>query len=219
MTGYAFDVLIIFFLFALFGFFHSLLASNKIKNVIINRWGSLIAFYRLFYILISLAVFYLVYELAPHPVLEIYDLPYPFDFLILIPQFLSIGGIIWTLKYFSLQEFIGISQILRWFNKEYSLNESDERLTLNIKGPYKFCRHPLYLFTILFLAFRSEMDLFYLTALICIIIYFIIGSFYEEKKLVEKFGSAYVEYQKNIPRILPFKVKRLNKKISGSIIL
>lgn len=210
MIGYATDVFLIIILFALFGFIHSFLASNLVKQMLLERYGSLIAFYRLFYVISSLVLFYLVYQSFPKPRLIIYDLPKPFDLIILIPQFLSLAGIIWTLKYFSIQEFIGTGQIFRWLNKGYNLTDLDEKLTLKIKGPYKFCRHPLYLFSILFLCFRAEMDLFYLTALICIIAYFYIGSIFEEKKLIDKFGDNYIDYQKSVPRIFPVKFKRYN---------
>jgi len=39
--------------------------------------------------------------------------------------------------------------------------------------------------------FRPVMDLFYLTFLICIVAYFYVGSYYEEKKLVRQFGEVY----------------------------
>ena len=211
MIGYVADVFLILLFFSLFGFLHSYFASNLAKRIIIHRYGNLIAFYRFFYVLFSIILFYIIYIAVPHPNLIIYDLPYPYDFLILIPQFLSLAGIIWTLKYFSFKEFLGINQIFRWFNKEYNVNELDERLTLHIDGPYKFSRHPVYFFSIMFLTFRPEMDLFYLIMLICITAYFIIGSYYEEKKLVAKFGSLYIEYQKNVSRILPIKLPFFEK--------
>ena len=210
MIEYAADVFLIIILFALFGFIHSVLASDKIKKIFIERYESLIAFYRLFYVLSSLVIFYLIFQSLPKPRITIYDLPQPFDFIILIPQFLSLAGIIWTFKFFSVQEFLGTAQIFRWLNKKYDISELDERLTLKIEGPYKLCRHPIYLFTILFLCFRPEMDLFYLTSLICIIAYFYIGSVYEEKKLVKRFGDNYINYQKSIPMIFPVKLKRYN---------
>ena len=213
MIVYVLDVFLIVLFFSLFGFLHSYFASNIAKRIIVNRFGNLIAFYRFFYVLFSLILFYIIYIAVPHPKLIIYDLPFPFDFLILIPQFLSLAGILWTLKYFSLKEFLGINQIFRLFNKEYNVNELDEILTLHIDGPYKFSRHPIYFFTIIFLAFRPEMDLFYLVMLICIIVYFFIGSFYEEKKLVEKFGNDYLGYQKNVPRILPIRYSFFKKTI------
>jgi methanethiol S-methyltransferase len=210
MIENAIDVFLIITLFALFGFIHSFLASNKVKQILLGRYESLIAFYRLFYVFGSLLLFYLIYQSFPKPRLIIYDLPQPFDLIILIPQLFSLAGIIWTLKYFSIQEFLGTNQIFRWFNNGYDPAELDERLTLRIMGPYKFCRHPLYLFSILLLCFRPEMDLFYLTLLVCSIAYFYIGSIFEEKKLTDRFGSIYIDYQKSVPRILPLKFKRFN---------
>jgi protein-S-isoprenylcysteine O-methyltransferase Ste14 len=78
-------------------------------------------------------------------------------------------------------------------------------MTLKIEGPYKYMRHPVYFFSILFLIFRPYMDLTYLTLVICLIAYFYIGSYYEEKKLIEVFGDEYKVYQKNVPRIFPLK--------------
>ncbi len=200
------EVLLIFFLFSLFGFLHSILASNKVKKYLIKKSGSYIAFYRLFYVIFSLLVFYWVYILSPDSNIIIYDLPNPFDLIILIPQFLSLMGIFWALKYFSIKEFLGINQIVRWHNKEYNLNELDEQLTLRIHGPYRYCRHPVYFYSIIFLALRPEMSLTYLTMLVCITAYFYIGSNFEEKKLIEKFGNEYMDYIKAVPAIIPYKI-------------
>ncbi len=200
------DILLIILAFALFGFLHSYLATSAFKKRLVKKAGTLIAFYRIAYNMFALFFFYLLYEMLPHPENTIYDLPTPWDLAILVPQFLSLAGIFWTLKYFSSLEFLGINQAIRWFRGEYSTEDSDERLTLRIEGPYKFSRHPLYLFTILFLLFRPVMDIFYLTFFLCIVAYFYIGSIFEEKKLIEKFGETYQEYQGNVPRIFPFKI-------------
>ena len=144
----------------------------------------------------------------PKPLLMIYDLPAPFDILILIPQFISLAGIIWSLRYFSLYEFAGINQVLRWKNNSYNENELDEKLTLRIEGPYKYSRHPLYFFIIAFMLFRPAMNLFYLVFTICTTVYFYIGSIYEEKKLTEAFGERYKDYIKNVSRIIPFSFRR-----------
>lgn len=199
------DVLIIFLLFTLFGFIHSFLASNKVKRLLIKKYDGFIAFYRLFYVLFSLLSFYWIYFLLPNSGIIVYDLPYPFDLIILIPEFLSLIGVLWAFKYFSFKEFIGINQIIRWYNKEYNVNELDEKLTLRIEGPYKYCRHPVYFFSIAFLAFRPEMSFTYLVMLFCITAYFYIGSIYEERKLVERFGNDYKNYQNIVPQIFPYK--------------
>jgi methanethiol S-methyltransferase len=203
--NYAADVIIIILAFAVFGYTHSLLASKKLKQLAADKFGSLIAFYRLIYNLISLLSFYILYILLPRPDLQIYDLPYPWDFIILIPQFLSIAGIIWSAKYFSLWEFAGISQVKRWLEGSYNTNELDEKFTFRAEGPYRFSRHPVYFFSITFLLFRPEMDLFYLTFFLCITAYFYAGSVYEEKKLIETLGEEYIAYRKKVPRIIPVK--------------
>jgi len=87
---------------------------------------------------------------------------------------------------------------------QYDISDMDEKQNFKIEGAYKFVRHPIYLFSILFLTFRPTMSLFYLVMLICIIVYFYVGSFYEERKLVDKFGDEYLLYQKKVPRIFPF---------------
>jgi protein-S-isoprenylcysteine O-methyltransferase Ste14 len=86
--------------------------------------------------------------------------------------------------------------------KRYS-SDLDEDLTLTIGGPYKYSRHPIYFFSIMFLLFRPTMDLFYLTFFVLIVAYFYIGSYYEEKKMVKSFGEIYTNYQKSVSQIFP----------------
>jgi len=206
MTGYAVDVLIIVTGFILFSVSHSVFASFNFKKIIAPRLGSYMAFYRLGYNIISVMIILLLYFFLPQPDLIIYDLRYPFDFIILIPQFLSLAGLIWSFKFLPTKEFFGIEQIKRWLKNEYDVNELDEKMTLIIKGPFRYMRHPVLFFSALFLIFRAAMDLFYLTCLICIILYIYIGSFYEERRLAEKFGEKYIRYQKMVPRFFPYKL-------------
>jgi len=203
---YVLDAIIIILLFSFFSASHTYLASNNFKRKLVQRYGSSIAFYRILYNLFALVTFYLFYIISPHPDLTIYDLPYPYDFIILGVQFISLAGIFLTIRYFSLKEFIGLNQIIKYYKNEYNTDELDEKLTLRIEGPYKYMRHPLYFFSIIFLTFRPTMDFFYLILLICLIAYFVVGSYYEEKKMVERFGEVYVKYRDKVPRIFPFKL-------------
>jgi len=200
--SYIIDVLIIFILFAVYAAVHSLLASHRVKEDIKKSFGDLIAFYRLGYNLFAIFSLYFIYELSPKPNLIIYDLPKPYDILILIPQFAALIGLLWSFKYICVKEFLGISQIERYIQKKYS-SDLDEDLTLTIDGPFKYSRHPIYFFSIIFLLFRPTMDLFYLTFFLLIVAYFYIGAYYEEKKLVRIFGEVYSRYQKSVPQIFP----------------
>lgn len=198
------DVLIIIFFFFLFALFHSVLASRKIKVFFSEKYSGLLPYYRLLYNIVSFISFYIVYSIVPKPDIKIYDLNSPWDLVILIPQFLSLAGILWTIRYFDLMEFLGVEQILKRNRELPATIELDGNKSLHFRGPYRLCRHPLYFFIILFLVFRPTMTLFYLTAFICISIYFYIGSYFEEEKLVEDFGESYINYQKTTPRIIPF---------------
>lgn len=200
------DVLMIIFLFVLFSFPHSILASLSFKNKLHERIGSKIAFYRLFYNLFALVSFYLFYIISPKPAITIYDLDYPFDIAIIFLQVLSLLGLWWAVKPIDLKEFLGLQQVLRYFQNNYSSEELDELPKLQFDYGFKYVRHPIYFFSILFLGFRPSMDLFYLVMFILIIIYFYVGSIYEEKKLVNIFGVQYVEYQQKVPRMFPIKL-------------
>lgn len=190
-------------MFSIFAVSHSILASHKLRTKLTAVLGEKIAFYRLFYNIFSTLFFLAIYYFLPKPDFLIYDLPYPFDFAIVFLQIIAGIFLIWTAKLINLKEFVGISQVIRFYKKEYNLDDLDEKLELRIEGPFKISRHPIYLFSTLFLILRPMMDFFYLIFLLNLIFYFYIGSYYEEMKLLTIFGSDYEEYQKNVPKIFP----------------
>jgi len=51
--------------------------------------------------------------------------------------------------------------------------------------------------------FRPTMDLFYVVFFLCLVIYFYIGSYFEEEKLAKHFGEIYTDYKKSVPKIFP----------------
>ena len=205
--NYFFEVLTLIILFSLYGFIHSVLASERVKIFFKKVFGKPIAFYRLLFNIFSFIGLYIIWDLSPHPSLQIYKLPNPYNYLVLIPQMLAIAGIIWCFKYISFKDFLGLNQIDRYLKNEYKDDELDENYTLRIEGPYKYSRQPIYFFSIVFLLFRPEMNLFYLTVFTSFTAYFYIGSYYEEKKMLRLFGDEYRNYQKKIPRIFPIKLK------------
>ena len=199
----ALDILFIVLLFSLFAFSHTWLASRKFKTALTAKIGSKIVFYRMFYNVSSILFFLAFLAVAPKPDAIIYDLQFPFDIITFVLQVLSLIGLIWTFSQFDSKEFLGISQIIRFMNGTYSADTIDEKQELKFDGPFKYMRHPVYFFFILFLGFRPQMTLFYLVLFICCVVYFYVGSIYEERKLVEVFGEQYKQYQKRVERIIP----------------
>jgi len=210
------DVVIIILLFTTFAFSHTWLASLNIKRALVEKLGIKIAFYRLFYNISSIVLFLFFYALAPKPDVIVYDLRFPFDIITFVLQVLSLAGLWWATRPINLEEFAGTAQIGRYMRGEYKADELDEKQNLKIEGAFKLVRHPIYLFSILFLGFRPTMNLFYLVMFICVVIYFYIGSIYEERKLVELFGDEYKKYQTIVPRMIPIKFKTKGAKLNES---
>jgi len=203
------DITITVLLLSFFCIVHSILASNKVKKAFQNKFGNLIAYYRIGYNIISAIMLITIYLYLPLINITLYDLPNPYDLIILFVQLLSLVGFVWSARYFSSGEFIGLSQIKRLRNGSYNSEDLDEYSTFRIEGPYKYSRHPVYFFTIMFLVMRPVMGLTYFIIVVIFVVYFYIGSVFEETRLVEKFGTIYTEYQKTVPRIIPVKVFRV----------
>jgi methanethiol S-methyltransferase len=75
---------------------------------------------------------------------------------------------------------------------------------LQVRGLHRFIRHPLYAGAMLILWARVETDAQLATA-IWTSAYFIIGSMYEERKLLRLYGQAYRDYQSETPAFLPWR--------------
>ena len=201
--SYVLDSVIIVLLFFLFASSHSILAAFEVKKRITDKVGDKIAFYRLFFNVSSLLIFIAIYFISPKPNIKIYDLQFPYDLIIFGIQVLGVIGLFWAGSYINLKEFLGITQMLRYFEGTYNVSDLDEYHELVVVGPFKFSRHPIYFFSIIILGFRSTMDLFYLVFFLCMLIYFYVGSIYEERSLEKRYGLKYSEYKNRVPRLIP----------------
>jgi len=179
------------------------LASRRIKEKVTTRFPRFMPYYRLTYNVLALILFYFLWEIAPEPDIIIYDIPYPFDLVIYALQIISLGMLFYTTRFIDSMEFLGVRQVLRAIKGEYNLDDLDEKSSLRIEGPYTYSRHPLYLYSILFLGFRPVMSFFYFFAFIAMVLYFYVGAYYEEKKLLAQFGEQYKEYSKSTGKIFP----------------
>jgi len=72
-------------------------------------------------------------------------------------------------------------------------------------GAFGRVRHPLYLGSMLLFTavWGSTLSLAALIVLAIIFVFYNHIAAYEEKKLVEKFGEAYIQYKKKVPRWIP----------------
>ena len=81
-----------------------------------------------------------------------------------------------------------------------------KKLELITEGPYSMVRHPLYVFSLIGaigIGLASENILVLAALVIFYLLYYPLTVLVEEKKLVDKFDQAYLDYIKRTPRFLP----------------
>ena len=101
-----------------------------------------------------------------------------------------------------------ISGLLAWTGLKIVFRETREEPQVITSGVFCIVRHPIYLSSILLYLGFILLSLSLLSALvwILIIVFYYMISRYEEKLLIQRFGSAYEEYKKKVPMLLPIKL-------------
>jgi len=74
---------------------------------------------------------------------------------------------------------------------------------LTIRGPYRYVRHPLYLFSIVMIWSCPDITADRLVFNMLWTVWIIIGARLEERDLVATFGDAYRDYQRRVPMLIP----------------
>lgn len=185
---------------------HSFLISIRFTNLMTRLLKDYYAFYRLFYVLVSLILIIPLINYTSqidNTVIIVYEPPFSVIRYILVAGSLIMFFWAFFFDYDSLS-FWGIRQILN-FRKTKETNTPGG---IKRNGLLGIMRHPMYLALIIFLwcqTFRA-VDIVTNTLLT---IYVIVGTILEEKKLVLEFGDEYRKYQREVPMLIPF-TKRSN---------
>jgi methanethiol S-methyltransferase len=180
---------------------HSILIIKTVTDYARKKLGYQYRFYRLFFNTISLItlaplLYYSVFHKGP--------LVFQWEGSLLIVKYLllltSIFLFVAGARHYNLSQFIGIHQIKTGLI-DHTLSEFD---TFDTSGILSVIRHPWYTGGILII-WSSDMYLSTLLNNIVVSIYFVVGSFLEERKLLLDFGDRYREYQKNVSMLIPYK--------------
>lgn len=180
---------------------HSYLISTGFTKLMARSLKKYYAFYRLFYILVSLVLLIPIINItaqSDNNIIITYSYPLSVVRYVLIIGSLLMFGWAFFFNYDSLS-FFGIRQILNIAKKE-KINQSEG---IRKNGLLGIVRHPMYLALIIYLwcqTFRV-IDIAVNTVLT---IYIIIGTRLEENKLVSEFGESYTKYQEEVPMLIPF---------------
>lgn len=158
-----------------------------------GRYGCEPRWYRLTYNLASLVMF--VWVMAADrtsPVL--YFAPGIWSLVMYLAQLVIVAILFACVRQTGAFDFLGIRQLR--FSQPVSSR-------LVVDGWYAVVRHPLYLFSILFLALNPVMTVQWLMLTALATLYFIVGGMIEERRLVREFGDEYRRYQSRVPFIIP----------------
>jgi protein-S-isoprenylcysteine O-methyltransferase Ste14 len=127
--------------------------------------------------------------------------------LLTLLYFGFIAGMIYTTFFIDYLDFVGIRAHLRAMR-----NRPHRPPVFSVKGPYAYCRHPLYLLLLISFWLTPVMTLTRFEFALIGSVYLVIGTYFEERNLRQELGEVYELYQANvpmwIPRLSPWKYKR-----------
>jgi methanethiol S-methyltransferase len=179
---------------------HSYLISIRFTNLMARLLKSYYAFYRLAYVAISIILIIPLFRWTDQlndPV--IFSSGYP---LSIVRTVLKAGSLLLFFRAFFIDydasSFFGIRQISNLLKRK----KTDGPGELKKSGLLGITRHPMYLALIIYL-WCQTFRVCDIVINAVLTIYIIIGTRLEENKLVREFGDAYVEYQHEIPMLVP----------------
>ncbi len=130
-----------------------------------------------------------------------------FRWLFYITYLLSFAGFIWGSRALGVFDPYGLRPILGRLR-----GKKPRRMSFVVKGPYRWVRHPLYLFMILMIWSCPDLTADRLLFNGLWTVWIIIGSILEERDLVLEFGDVYREYQRRVPMLIPLRFHPLPPK-------
>ena len=191
-----------------YGVVHSLLAGRRVKQTFRAWLGdrAYYGLYRLCYNIFAAVTFMpIAFALLLLPSRQVWTLEGVAAAAGILVQVVGLVLFVMALAQIDLGRFLGLSQLGAYLASE-PLPLPPEAMQTG--GLYGLVRHPLYLASILVLWSQLQMTEFMLAFNIAATLYFAIGSWYEEKRLLAAFGDEYASYQKRVPWLLPVRLHR-----------
>ena len=115
--------------------------------------------------------------------------------------FLSIAGFVWGNVALGSFDSFGLNPIL---NHVKGIQPAPR--TFIVRGPYRWVRHPLYLFSLLMIWSCPFLTMDRIVFNVLFTIWTVIGMNLEERDLLAHFGREYHEYQKKVPILIPTRI-------------
>lgn len=180
---------------AAWGVVHSITASFGFKEFLRRTLGNgFMKLYRLLYNLFSVLTFApILYLMVALPNQDFYQVPSPWSYVMLAGQGFSVALLFVAVLQTDTLSFVGLRQLF----------EEERQGKLVTKGFYRFMRHPLYTFALLFLWLSPSVTVNSFVVYLALTIYIIVGAYFEERKLLREFGQEYADYRSVTPMLIP----------------
>jgi protein-S-isoprenylcysteine O-methyltransferase Ste14 len=115
--------------------------------------------------------------------------------------FICLGGFFWGVKSLGSFDALGVKPLMRYIS-----NRQGKSQQIIAKGPYRWVRHPLYLFLIVLIWSCPILTLDRLIFNILWTLWIVIGTYLEDRDLHREFGSRYREYSSRVPMLIPCRI-------------
>lgn len=190
------DIIVLGLLWLAYGFIHSLLATDMVKNLLKRLLGGFFRFYRLIYNVIAfltlLPILFFQLSLRSEVILPGSIMNYVLGGLMTLS---GITLIVASFKNYNLAEFLG-TDVFDPASTPQVLKQDELSAVV---------RHPLYLGILLIIwgYFGIDGTMAGITTACVLTLYIRIGIYFEERKLVSQFGKAYLKYQQDVPMLIP----------------
>ena len=179
--------------FTIFAALHSILAIPQVQKKIFISTGLTENQYRIAYNFVSVVIFIWVMS-SWATTYVLYVVPGIWSLIMHCVQLILLILLLLSLRQTGLKEFLGIN------------NDDRSDKSFVTDGFYAFVRHPVYLYSILFMLMNPVMTTRWLTLTVLSTIYMLAGALLEEKRLKKRFGDKYAEYRARVPFIVPWKL-------------
>jgi len=206
------DIALLSFCWIAYFALHSALASLLVKRRVAADWPNLMPYYRLtFNILASLLILPILWLTYHEPEPMVWRWQGIAAWLANGLALAAVFGFWLSLKSYDMQEFLGLRQL------QLHVRKVEDQENFHLSPFHRYVRHPWYFFGLVLLWTR-DMSVTTLLSSVFITLYFVVGSWLEEKKLLVYHGDAYRRYMASVPGLIPLPWKSLTSEEAKTLL-
>jgi protein-S-isoprenylcysteine O-methyltransferase Ste14 len=187
----------------LYAALHSLLADLRVKAAVARLWPGFTPWYRLAYNGVALlTALPLMWLMRTTPGADLWAWHGAWAWLANGLAVAALFGAMQSSKAYAMNDFLGLGVL--------GGDKTIERDVFRLSTAHRFVRHPWYSFGLV-IVWTRDMNAAMLVSALAITIYFVAGSWLEERKLIAIHGDTYRRYRERVPGLLPLPWKWLGR--------